>query len=369
MASAGAHFSQKKPAAGTRGPSPSVTSPSSTARIFPSTPSLIPDNGGQYHGALRSLPPAARCTVCPKIRKNLKNHPNMFDQVVFAGGGNRCWWQAGFWEVVQPELGLKPRVIAGISAGAATACMLYTRNSQWVMRYYEDVLRGNTKNAYWGNLLRRGASVFPHYRIYRQALLDIYGESFAELVSAPEIRIGVSHIPRWLGAHVSVAAGLIAYNIEKHVRKTLHPTLGRTLGFRPEYVRAQDCASVDALADLILQSSCTPPFTPVLRRDGKPVLDGGMVDNVPVDALDSLAGRVLVMVTRRYPRPQMFVVAQGEQRRLYVQPSSKVPISSWDYTQPALMRPAYELGRRDGEAFLRRLPQLDHAEGAVDAAA
>ena len=101
----------------------------------------------------------------------------MFDQVVFAGGGNRYWWQAGFWEVVQPELALKPRVIAGISAGAATACMLYTRNSQWVMRYYEDVLCGNTKNAYWGNLLRRGASVFPHYRIYRQALLDIYGES------------------------------------------------------------------------------------------------------------------------------------------------------------------------------------------------
>ena len=28
----------------------------------------------------------------------------MFDQVVFAGGGNRCWWQAGFWDVVQPEL-------------------------------------------------------------------------------------------------------------------------------------------------------------------------------------------------------------------------------------------------------------------------
>ncbi|RKP49475.1 patatin-like phospholipase family protein [Trinickia fusca] len=282
----------------------------------------------------------------------------MFDQVVFAGGGNRCWWQAGFWDVVQPEIALKPRVIAGISAGAATACMLYTRDSQWVMRYYEQVLRGNTKNAYWGNLWRRGASVFPHYRIYRQALLDIYGESFAGLSSAPEIRVGVSHVPSWLGARSAVAAGLIAYNIEKHVRKTLHPTLGQTLGFRPEYVRVQDCARVDELADLILQSSCTPPFTPVLRRGGKPVLDGGMVDNVPVGALDASPGRVLVMVTRQYPRPQMFVLSHGEQQRLYVQPSRKVPISSWDYTQPALMRPAYELGRADGEAFLRRLPTL-----------
>lgn len=97
----------------------------------------------------------------------------MFDQIVFAGGGNRCWWQAGFWDVAQPALALKPRVIAGISAGAATACMLYTRDSAWVMRYYEEALRHNRKNVYWENLLG-SEPVFPHYRIYRQALLDIY---------------------------------------------------------------------------------------------------------------------------------------------------------------------------------------------------
>ena len=232
--------------------------------------------------------------------------------------------------------------------------MLYTRDAAWVMRYYEEALRHNRKNAYWGNLFGR-EPVFPHYRIYRQALLDIYGEPFAQLAAAPEIRIGVSHVPRWLGARSAVAAGLVAYNIEKYVRKTLHPTLGRTLGFRPEFVRAQACASVDELADLILQSSCTPPFTPVLRRGGRPVLDGGMVDNVPVDALDPAPGDVLVLVTRLYPRPQMFTVAHGEQRRLYVQPSSKVPISSWDYTSPSQMRHAYDLGRRDGEHFLTRV--------------
>jgi predicted patatin/cPLA2 family phospholipase len=281
----------------------------------------------------------------------------MFDQVVFAGGGNRCWWQAGFWDVVQPQLDLRPRVITGISAGAATACMLYTNRAQWVMDYYAHALRDNTKNVYWGNLLR-GQSVFPHYRIYRQALLDIFSDQFPTLQSAPEIRIGVSHLPRWLGARSAVAAGLIAYNIEKYVRKTLHPTLGQTLGFHPEFVTAQECATVEDLADLILQSSSTPPFTPVLRRNGRPVLDGGMVDNVPVGALDAAPGLVLVMVTRLYPRPQMFVVPHGEQRRVYVQPSRKVPISSWDYTSPSQMQHAYDLGRVDGEQFLTRIPDL-----------
>lgn len=281
----------------------------------------------------------------------------MFDQVVFAGGGNRCWWQAGFWDVIQPELNLRPRIIAGISAGAATACMLYTNESRWVMRYYAEALRENKRNAYWGNLLR-GQSVFPHYRIYRQALLDIFADRFHDLAKAPEIRIGVSHLPRWLGARSAVAAGLIAYNIEKYVRKTLHPTLGQALGFHPEFVKAQECATIDDLADLILQSSSTPPFTPILRRNGRPVLDGGMVDNVPVSALDASPGLVLVMVTRLYPRERMFVVPHGEQRRIYIQPSRKVPISSWDYTSPSQMQHAYDLGRADGEDFLERLPRL-----------
>jgi hypothetical protein len=64
------------------------------------------------------------------------------------------------------------------------------------------------------------------------------------------------------------------------------------------------------------------------------------------------------MVTRLYPRERMFVVPHGEQKRLYIQPSRKVPISSWDYTSPSQMQHAYDLGRADGGDFLERLPLL-----------
>lgn len=285
-----------------------------------------------------------------------------FDQIVFAGGGNRCWWQAGWWDIVAPELHLRPRVITAISAGAATACMVYAHDSQQTMAYYREVLSGNKRNAYWGNLLRN-ERVFPHYGIYRTALLSIFGDGRLEhLRQAPEIRIGVAHIPRWSGPRLAVAAGLLAYNIDKHVLKTLHPRLGRKLGFRPEFVRAQDCGSPEQLADLLLQSASTPPFTPVLRRGGRAVLDGGLVDNVPVDALDATPGNVLVLVTRLYPRPRRFVMQSGGQRRLYLQPSQRVPISSWDYTRPDAMTHAYDLGRRDGETFLREWPSILNTE-------
>ncbi len=88
----------------------------------------------------------------------------MFDQVVFAGGGNRCWWQAGFWDVVQPELELKPRIIAGISAGAATACMLYTNQSRWVMDYYARAQGQHEERLLGQPAARRaiGVSALPH---------------------------------------------------------------------------------------------------------------------------------------------------------------------------------------------------------------
>ena len=281
-----------------------------------------------------------------------------FDQVVFAGGGNRCWWQAGWWDAVAPALQLRPRVIAGISAGAATACMVYAHDSHQTMAYYRNVLADNSRNAYWGNLLRR-ERVFPHYGIYRNALLSLFGDNrLQKLQQAPEIRIGIAHIPRWSGPRLAVAAGLLAYNIDKHLLKTLHPRLGRKLGFQPEFVLAQHCRSPEDLADLLLQSASTPPFTPVLRRDGRAVLDGGLVDNVPVDALDPTPGNVLVLVTRLYPRPRRFVIETAGQRRLYLQPSQRVPISSWDYTRPEAMTHAYDLGRRDADAFLREWPDI-----------
>ncbi|MEO8936072.1 MAG: patatin-like phospholipase family protein [Burkholderiaceae bacterium] len=283
--------------------------------------------------------------------------PSPFEQVVFAGGGNRCWWQAGFWDVVAPAIALKPRVIAGVSAGAATACMLYANDSRWTMDYYREALKHNRRNAYWGNLFRRAhdpadphaARVFPHAAIYRKALTDILGGAHFERLKAdaPEIRIGFARLPRGLGPHAALAVGIVVYNVEKYWRRSLHPTFGRRIGFAAEVARMQDCDDIDDLVSLITASSCTPPFTPIEHRGGRPTLDGGMVDNVPVDAVDA-GPSTLVLLTRRYPgRPEVFTHCG----RSYVQPSSKVAISAWDYTDVAAMQATYDQGRRDGERF------------------
>jgi predicted acylesterase/phospholipase RssA len=275
----------------------------------------------------------------------------MFEQVVFAGGGNRCWWQAGFWDVVAPAMELRPRVIVGASAGAATACLLYANDSRRALSYYREALALVVKNVHWENTFSREGKVFPHAQIYRTALATLLGgDAFKQLLwTAPEIRIVYSRVPSWLGARSGTFVGMTAYNLEKKLFRPLHPTWGKKLGFRSEISRVQDCESEEELISLIISSSCTPPFTPIEYRDGAATLDGGLVDNIPVACADVNGGPILVLATRRYPKHAPVFMRDG---RTYVQPSQAVEASSWDYTSVDKMEQTYALGRSDGLAFL-----------------
>ena len=118
-----------------------------------------------------------------------------FDQVVLAGGGNRCWWQAGFWHRLNEAFPQAPKRIASISAGAATACLLYARpgraGAEWGLNYYAKALAEVRKNIYWENLFSN-EPIFPHHELYRNALTNILGDGFAALQEAPKIQIGLA---------------------------------------------------------------------------------------------------------------------------------------------------------------------------------
>lgn len=271
-----------------------------------------------------------------------------FDTAIFAGGGCRCFWQAGFWKEAAPALGLAPRFVGATSAGAAFACAIFGDAIEQVVDDFARRAAANPRNAYPVNLLR-GQPVFPHERMYRATIVENLGPTGLDrLRSGPEIRVLLARPPAWLGARSGLAAGMAAYQLDRWMRRGIHPTWARRMGFRGEVVRVGDCRTAEQLADLILHASCTPPVTPLYRRGAGIVLDGGLVDNVPVEAVPE-ARSTLVLLSRTYPKGAVPRVPG----RTYVQPSRPVPVAKWDYSSPRLVRETYDLGRRDGEAFSR----------------
>ena len=272
-----------------------------------------------------------------------------FESVVLAGGGSRCFWHAGFWREVQGPLALAPRQIAAVSAAGAIACAITAGIGEEALRLFQTATRANPRNCYPRNFLGKDP-VFPHARMYRKAVLDLFdAATLARVHAGPDIRVLLGRMPRWLGPRSGFLTASAAYNFDKHVRRVVHPTTPRAIGYRPEVVSVRECSTPETLADLILASSCSPPMTSSLKWKGRYVLDGGVVDNVPVCALDGAPGATLVMLTRRYP------ALPDIPGRTYVQPSAKIPVGSWDYTSPEGIQAAYDLGRRDGEAFLEAL--------------
>jgi len=132
----------------------------------------------------------------------------------------------------------------------------------------------------------------------------------------------------------------------------VHPKMASKLGFKPTVVKLNDCSTVEEVADLIMCSSCTPPFVPIMKYNGKVSLDGGIIDNVPVFTLgeDEKKGRTLVLLTRIYKADTI----PRTRERLYLQPSVTPAVSKWDYTNPAGLQAAYDLGKKDGETFIKQ---------------
>ncbi|MCP4560077.1 MAG: patatin [Bosea sp.] len=276
----------------------------------------------------------------------------MFAGLAYAGGGNRCYWQGGFYETVAPEIGLKPRRIVGASAGAGA--MLY--NALGVGPTVREMLReactGRTSEVDWA-AFRRGGRLFPVAEMYRGMLASLFTtERLAALKAQADFLIAISRPPRFWPLPVITTIGIGAYQLEKRFRRPVHPTVGRKLGFRPDLIRIADCADPEELVDALMASAAVPPFMPAGNIGARAALDGGLVDSAPAWALaemEAAGEQTLVLLTRPFAQvPQV-------QNRTYVRPSQVIPVSQFTIRNWDGIRFAYELGVKDGEDFLRTM--------------
>ena len=244
-------------------------------------------------------------------------------------------------------MGLSPEKVAGVSAGAGMAAILLADRVDRAMEFMLEATAANQKNFYPENLFSADP-LFPHARIFRRAMMEVFDPlAIKRLKDGPEFNILLAVPPPWAGPRLSLLLGFGCYTIEKWISKPVHPELSVKAGFRPMVVDARGCSGAEELTNLIMSSSCTPPFTPIMTWEGKTVLDGGLVDNIPVQALGPDPGRTLVLATRPYSPSRLLFSAD----RLYVQPSETIGIYKWDYTSPEGLQAAFDLGKSDGKKF------------------
>lgn len=284
--------------------------------------------------------------------------------ITLAGGGSRSFYQLGLLERWGERLLPRVAAVAGVSAGACMIAVWLAGRAEATRRFWHWRRRDVHSNFEWRRLLR-GERPAPQGEVYRDSVLHAFGDGGLEALRACPfpVLVLVAAAPRRLPAVASVLIGYGAYDLEKRLRPgLLHPSFGRRLGFAPRVFDARACESAEEVADLILASSATPPFTPVGSFRGERYLDGGLFDNVPAFAVEQVPGvaRNLVLLTRPYPADRLGL----RDRRLYIAPSATTPVSCWDYTSSERVEATLEMGRAEAERHipgLERLLAVDHA--------
>ena len=272
--------------------------------------------------------------------------------LVFAGGGNRCWWQAGLLSALLQEGAELPPELIGTSAGAAIAAGAMSGGVATALEACRSLYAGNAAVFRWRGLLS-GRMEFAHQHIYPAWISAfIHAASLQRLrQGSSRLLVAVSRSAPLLGQSVSVGLGTLAYVLDNKLMHRLHPRLPRWLGLRLEFFPLNDCATAEDAVRLLCAAAAPPPILPAQQLAGRPAFDGGYTDNAPMpykSAVDQWGS--LTLLTRHYPtRPVVFL----EGHRWYWQPSRPIPVSTWDCTRKTCVDAAFALGRQDAYAWLR----------------
>lgn len=276
-----------------------------------------------------------------------------FRQLVFSGGGTRCFWQGGFLEVCEEPLRLAPERIAAVSGGALSACCHVGGRGRALLDIMGSAFADQDLN------VERGKSnVTPHQELYRQVVEEaLTDDAVAAVADGPALTITLAAPPKRLPLKLGAFLALTLYEIDQHARSSPHMALPVTVGTRMLRIDANRVARDGKLRDLVCAAAVIPPVFDLPEWEGTRVMDAGTTDNAPIPqaedgdearTMEEGEGPTLILLTRRYRN------APERDDRLYVPPSDETPADKIDFTDREKIEETWRLGREDGQAFLAR---------------
>lgn len=270
-----------------------------------------------------------------------------FDQLVFSGGGTRCFWHGGFVAVVARAIGLEPERIAAVSGGALSASAFLGGRERRLFEVMGAALeeRGRNVSVNWNEVQEHGLT--PHQDMYREIVSATLDEdAVRRIAKGPAFQVLLTHPPVEAAPRMSTIPMMVAYEVDMAVRSSPHVISANMLGAEQVLVDARAAARDGRLVDLVCAAAVIPPVFNVQNWDGRPVVDGGMANKAPLPDPDR--GRTLILLTRKFRN------LPDHPGRVYVEPSESVPADKIDFTSQEKIAATWKAGESDGRAFLLR---------------
>ncbi|MEE4211067.1 MAG: patatin-like phospholipase family protein [Parvularcula sp.] len=268
--------------------------------------------------------------------------PSSFDQVVFSGGGTRCFWHGGFLYEAGSCEDFRPERICGVSGGALSAAAWISGNDERCKRIMGDIFQRNERN-----IDLDSSNLTPHQELYREAVSGtLPAQAIEAICEGPQFQIILGCPPRYIPTRLFAALCAASYKIEQII--TDNPRLGitRLLGLEGVLIDAREAAREGRLVDLICAAATIPPVFDIPRWNGRDVIDGAMVTKAPYPDPDE--GRTLVLMTKPYgDKPK-------DPDKMFVVPSQAVEADKIDFTDRDKIEKTWEQGRKDAREFLDR---------------
>ena len=263
-----------------------------------------------------------------------------YAQVVFSGGGTRCFWHGGFMAVLEKEAPVRPERISSVSGGALSAAV-------WIADRERELLdiMGAAFDRNASNVDPASENFTPHQEIYRDVVREALPPKAIEAVAnGPAFQVSLAYPPPALPLRVGAAMGVSLYELDQGVRSSPHLRLTEAAGMENRLIDARQAARDGRLVDLVCAAATIPPVFDIPEWDGERVVDGGTVDKAPMPEPNE--GETLILLTKQFRNlPEV-------EGRTYVQPSAPVEADKIDFTERSKIEETWALGERDAKAWL-----------------
>ena len=275
-----------------------------------------------------------------------------FHTIAFTGGGNRCWWQAGFVSALQRMDWEMPQSVIACSAGAGIAAALITETTLEALRACKALYSDNLNIVHWAHRPYLSQPRFAQDIIYPKWLQQFLGPTEFLKLRTSNFKVSVAKLDNQRRKHWVMLTAAFRYLMNHDDVKwpETQPKPRKVAGLTADFLDLSDCENLPQALRCLEATAAAAPFVSGREYKGKIYFDGGYLCPSPsflnTHSKEPL-GCLTLLTRHRSDRPLTFQYFGST----YVQPSRPIPVATWGCTSATDIDAAFRLGQEDAAKY------------------